>query len=75
MSTDNPFAASGGVWRAGQGSPPGEWTPVTPLKTMRIEAASNAFSSKPKGACIKRKRKKGEIVTPALEDCYYEEEE
>tara|TARA_Y100000593_G_scaffold60403_1_gene111976 strand:- start:569 stop:697 length:129 start_codon:yes stop_codon:yes gene_type:complete len=42
---------------------------------MRIEAASNAFSSKPKGACIKRKRKKGEIVTPALEDCYYEDDE
>tara|TARA_R100000152_G_C6768487_1_gene193999 strand:- start:695 stop:922 length:228 start_codon:yes stop_codon:yes gene_type:complete len=72
-SAQNPFAASGGVF--GKKGSSSAWTPVTPLKTMRIEAASNAFPSKPKGACKKRKRKKGEIVTPALEDCYYEEEE
>lgn len=68
----NPFASAGGSFQAGSsGSTP---TSVTPLKAMRTSTAAKMFASKPKGACKKRKRKKGEIVPPALEDCYEEEE-
>lgn len=72
MST-NPFASAGGSFQAGSSG--SNMAAPTALKTMRTNTAAKMFASKPKGVCKKRKRKKGEIVPPALEDCYYEEEE
>ena len=69
----NPFASAGGAFQAGSSG--SNMAAPTALKTMRTNTAAKMFASKPKGVCKNRKRKKGEIVTPALEDCYYEEEE
>ena len=67
----NPFASAGGVFKAGSSG--SKTVPVSPLKAMRTKVAGKQFSGK--GACLVRKKKKGEVVPPALEHCFEDEEE